>query len=705
MTEPVSNLEKLFHPKAVAIVGASRSSTTYSGRLLAKLNANQRDCKIYPINPSATEIGGHRAYRSLEELPVSVDVAAVMRRSDETLSALASCVDLGVSNAILFNAVASDTRGYNAEIRRLISGSGTRVVGPNCMGVYDLYGGPQLTYSNLESPNKLVPGMGIAVLGHSGGAVQSIAAHAIELGAAITHFASLGNEADLKAHDLVDYFLDQPEVGVVAAYLEEIRDPQSFLRAAEKARSLNKHIVVLRVGRSEVARTIAQSHTGAMVGSLDHEAAFLTEAGVHLVSNLREAGVVAASVRVQTAAAGSGLGVVTLSGGISSILADLSYTAHVDLPNLSPATLDVLYPRLASSGLVDPNVSNPIDLGSPGVYDADLWRDAVLSLIKQDDIGVCLVVSSDAYFSRVPEVIDAARQANKVLAFLLFRRDDRRYKPLASEGVLAFTSDEECVRGINAILRAAEMRRMNNAQCRKAEGRSGSVPVIRPGSVEADVKSWLEDLGILSPRRVLVEDVAHLGVATRGLDFPVVLKISDSRVVHKTDAGGVQLDVGDLPSLRMAWQEMSARIEKNGFSGPHRFLVEEQIPTTAAEWIIGARNDFGYGPVVVVGVGGVLAEAAADTKALPAPVDVATATEMIRSLRAWDVLERRNLVSPKELDALASTVATVSDIAYAARGWLRELDLNPVVVTGRGSIVLDSSAVADAPGEGESAPI
>jgi acyl-CoA synthetase (NDP forming) len=442
-----------------------------------------------------------------------------------------------------------------------------------------------------------------------------------------------------------------------------------------------------------------------MVGSLDHEAAFLAEAGVHLVSNLREAGVVAASLRAQTAVAGLGLGVVTLSGGVSSILADLAYAAHVDLPRLSPATLDVLYPRLEASDLVDPNVSNPIDLGSPGVYDADLWRDAVLSLIKQDDIGVCLVVSSDAYFSRVPEVIDAARQANKVLAFLLFRRDDGRYKPLASEGILAFTSDQECVRGIRAILAAAEMRGTGNERCQRAEGREGSVPVVRPGSVEADVKSWLEDLGILSPRRVLVDGAAHLEAATRDLEFPVVLKISDSRVVHKTDVGGVKLDVSDLPSLRMAQKEMAARLEKNGFGGPHRFLIEEQIPATAVEWIIGARNDFGYGPVVVVGIGGVLAEAAADTKALPAPVDVATASEMIRSLRAWDVLERRNLVSPKDLDALASTVATVSHIAYAARGWLRELDLNPVVVTGRGSVILDSSVVAVGPDDSEPAGI
>ncbi len=681
----------------MAIIGASRNPRSFSAIMAERLRRDRADVALHLINPGAAAIPGASAVASLAEVSGEVDVALVVLPATGSLAALCDCVDQGIPAVVLFAALQDGYAGFNDEVRRIIQGSRTRVLGPNCLGSANLYNGTSLTYGYLPGQPDGPGDAALAVIGHSGAVLQGIAMSAAELGCGVGYLVSLGNESDLAVVDFVAYFTDRPEIKVIVAYLEQLRDPRRFVALAEKARRLGKELVVLRTGASDTGRELAASHTGAIVGEIEHEAAFMAELGIHLVASTREAAVVASAVRARAVSPG-GLAVVATSGGYATIIADLAAAAEVRLPRLDPCVRSELATALSATRVVNPDVTNPLDLGVAGADDRELFERSISLLLAQESVASLLLLTNGSRLEAAEFAAAEGDRSGKPVVVATYLRDQAGLASLARRGVPVFPSEDEAVRGVAAILRYSGQpptpRFRAIAAAREAEWDRMRMPIpLRGHPTEADTKSWLSELGVPTPAGVVVRTHEQARQALAGLGGTAVLKVADPRLTHKTDSGGVWTGITDAAELSVAWLTMHARLAEAGVADPAAFLLEEQVSWSGPEWLVGVRNDFAFGPLLVFGVGGVAAEAMPSPVTAPAPLDVERGTGLVRALPAWPLLIRRRVIPAEATAAMAQFLVTIAGVAWANRDCLRELDLNPVVLAAAGPVALDARLV------------
>ncbi len=665
--------------------------------MAARLRRDRAEVELHLINPGAAAIPGASAVASLGEVTGEVDVALVVLPARGSLAALHDCVDQGIPAVVLYAALQDGYAGFNDEVRRIIHGSRTRVLGPNCLGSANLYNGTSLTYGHLPEQPDGPGGAALAVIGHSGAVLQGIAMHAAELGCGVGYLVSLGNESDLAVVDFVAYFADRPEIKVIVVYLEQLRDPHRFVALAEKTRRLGKELVVLRTGVSDTGRELAASHTGAIVGEIDHEAAFLAELGVHVVASTREAAVVASAVRARADRPG-GLAVVATSGGYATIIADLAAVAEIRLPRLDPYVKSELGTALSATRVVNPDVTNPLDLGVAGADDRELFERSISLLLAQESVASLLLLTSGSRLEAAEFAAAEGARSGKPVVVATYLRDQAGLASLARRGVPVFASEDEAVLGVAAILRypgrppTPRFRAMAAAQ--EAGWDRMRLPMLLRGRpAEAGTKSWLSGLGVPTPAGVLVRTYEQARQALDDLGGTAVLKVADPRISHKTDSGGVWTGITDAAELSAAWLTMHARLAEAGVPDPAAFLLEEQVSWSGPEWLVGVRNDFAFGPLVVFGVGGVIAEAMPSPVMAPVPLDVERSTCLLRALPAWQLLVRRHVIPAETTAQMAQFLVKIAGVAWMNRDCLRELDLNPVVLAAAGPVALDTRLV------------
>jgi acyl-CoA synthetase (NDP forming) len=685
----------------VAIIGASRNPRSFSAIMAARLR-QRGEVALHLVNPGAATVLGAPAVASLGDIAGEVDVALVVLPARASLAALSECVDRGIPGVVLYAALQDGYADFNDQVRRIVRGSRTRVLGPNCIGLANLYNGTSLTYGYLpEQPEG--PGSGaVAVVGHSGAVLQGIAMHAAELGCGIGYLAGLGNESDLAVADFIAYFAGCSHIKVVVAYLEQIRYPHRFAAVASRLRDLGQELVVLRTGVSETGREVAGSHTGAVVGEVAHQAAFLAELGVHLVASTHQAAVVASAVRARAVRPG-GAAVLATSGGYAAVIADLAATAGVRLPRLDPDVKSELGTALSATRVVNPDVTNPLDLGVAGADDKALFERSVSLLLAQESVASLLLLTTGSRLEAAEFAAAEGARSGKPVVVATYLRDQAGLVRLARRGVPVFPSEDEAMLGLAAILRFAGQppspRFRTIAAAREGEWEPLRMPArLRDHPTEADVKSWLAKLGVPIPPGFLVGTLDEARHALADLGPPVVLKVADPRVPHKTDAGGVQTGIADAAGLSAAWSAMGTRLANAGIPDPAAFLVEQQASWSGPEWLVGVRNDFAFGPLVVVGAGGVAAEAMSSPVTAPAPWDLDRSTCLLHALPAWQLLIRRQLITAEATARMAQFLVTVAGVAWANRDCLQELDLNPVVLAASGPLVLDAHLVVRSAG-------
>lgn len=686
------SIELLFDPRSVAIIGASKNPASFSTIVAQRLADHRGDIDVYPINPNASAIFGRPTFPSVESLEGAADVALIFVASHRSLAALSDCVSAGIRSVVLYAAVQHDYRAFNKEAQDLIRGSATRVLGPNSLGLANIRNRVVLTYGYLPEPPE-GEGPGLAVIGHSGAVLQGIALSAAELGCNVEYLVSLGNESDLGLEDFMAYFLERNNVNVVVCYLEQIRHPQDFISLAKHARLLGKKLVVLRAGSTEAGREVASSHTGAIVGSTEHELAFMTELEVHLVHSAHEAAVVASALRVESRHTG-GLAAVTTSGGFGTIIADLAGAGGIALAPLDRKIKEEIGTTLQATGVVNPDITNPIDLGVAGAQDRNLFKRTVELLLTQPSVAALLVQTPASRRDAAEFVVEEGRRCGKPVVLTTYLRDQADFRDLASTGVPIFGSEDEAMLAVGAILRFAGERKSHDSN----ELHTAYEPTDRrriPDSVlqdptEAELKRWLSENGLATPSGHIVHSLDGAIHAIEDLRPPLVLKIIAPGVAHKTDVGGVELGITNASEMADAWSRICERLDHHRIASPSEFLVEEQIDRSTSEWLVGIRNDFGFGPVVVFGLGGLLAEAFRHPLILPAPLDDERTRSALSEFQPWQLLERRNVVSSEARHQMSELLVTVGKLAWANRDRVRELDLNPVVIPQGRPVVLDA---------------
>jgi acetyltransferase len=663
---------------------------------------------LYPIHPSASEVLGRKAYRSLRELPGPVDLAVVLVRPDLVPEAIAECAELGVPAVVVITAGFGETgpAGKAAErlmVARLRAGGG-RMIGPNCAGLYSASG--RVNALGWSAP----PGP-IAVVSQSGNMALTFVQFAREKGLGFSKLITVGNAADIRIPEYVDYLLGDPETRVIVAYLEgfepaEGRELVTLLRTHPTP----KPFVILKPGETESGRRASLSHTGALAGRHRVVEAALRQAGALQVRDSEEAWDAAMALALLPPLCPESVVVISDGGGHATIVCDAADRAGLAVPELSAATREelgkILPPRSA--------VINPVDFAGvaeeepevvPRVLDVCLGDPAIGGAILAGHFGGYFKIATPELGLRelaaAREVADVAKRRGK--PFVLHTIYGGEALPALDElrraGVPVYRSLEGSARAMAALARASAPRPGPPAAARARPpvdaGRVAGLLARAAGAerrllIEPDARELVALYGVPVPEWRIAASPEEAAAAARELGVAVALKLISADVVHKSDVGAVLLDVAG-PEAAAAGHAELARRARGIASGPVRVLVTPMI-RGGVETVVGAFRDAQFGPVVMFGLGGIFVEALDDVVFRLAPVDAAEAARMIGEVRARRLFEGLRGRAPADLGALQRIIVAVSEL-MAEREEVAEIDLNPVFALPTGAAVADARVV------------
>jgi len=680
----VSDLAALFAPSSVAVLGVSRNPAKLGHRLLQNVMESGYAGAIHPVNPSGEPILGCATVPSVDALPGGVDLALVSLPAPSVPEAIKALAARGVRAAVIlssgFGEVDDDGRSSQAGLLATARAAGLRLVGPNCMGVYSAPVRLNGTYF-WDLPRAAG---GISIVSQSGAYGGLIFRHLGGRGLGVARFVSIGNQVDVEIAEVLEWLVDDPATTLIACFVEALRDGPRFLAAARRAAG-RKPIVMLKGGRSDAGRRAAGSHTGSLAGTWEVYRAACASARVVLAEETEEFfDAIETLVAIpRTRPAGRGVAVVTVSGGPSVIAADTGEREGLEVPALGEAT------RAALRALLPPfaAVGNPVDL-TPQVEPARI-APAVRRVFDEPSVAGVVAVNVGLDIPEFADgVVTAARATGKPA--VAFTADAPQITArFRAGGVPVLPSPERAVRAWRALWHArppalavtAPAPRLSPDLRHALETTRGTLPY-------ALGRRLLEACGVRFCRETIAASADEAAAAAERLGYPVVVKADAAGLTHKTEAGGVILDVGDPTALRAACAALGAR------TGARRFVVQERVPA-GVELLLGARRDEVFGPVVVFGVGGVLTEVLRDVSVRLAPLAESEAEAML-----GEGARPRLLAGPRGLPAVdaRALVGAIQAIAalIAAEPRIAEIDVNPLIAAGADVVAVDALVILGA---------
>jgi acetate---CoA ligase (ADP-forming) len=687
------DIDRLLWPRSIVIVGASTRPERPGARILAGLSHLDFKGMIHLVNPSRTELGGRPCVPRIADIPDGVDLAALCVAKNAVQESLEECAARGVRAAVVFAAgYAEQDAAGTAEQERLAAtarAAGIALLGPNCLGFASMRARAPITMVHVTA---VTEGPGVAVVAQSGAIMSSLYATMTLKGTPVTHLVSVGNQAVLGIEDF--------ETRVITVFAERLREPRRFLELAARARGKGKPIVLMHTGRSEKARDAARSHTGAMAGDHAVMRSLVGHEAVILVDSLDELADVSALAARYPVPPTKGVSIVTNSGAFRAISFDYCESVGLDVPVLERGTVEAMAARLPPYAVTE----NPMDLTVQTIAEPALIGIAARALLDDPNVGsAVLAVHAGG------EAVEYARLAGPMLA------DSE--KPVAycllGEGAPAppelvaalkdsripmFRSVE---RGLGAI---ARLTAYGHALVRADDRVDGPPPGVgsapmpaRVGTwTEAEGKAWLAALGLPVPRGALARSLDDARRAGAAIGYPVVLKAQSTALTHKTDAGGVLLNLGDDASLAAGWHALHANVARAHPGLQLDGVLVERMARTGVELVIGLKRDPDWAPVLLVGLGGIWIEVIKDVRLMPADLSEEAIAEEIGRLRGSALLEGERGTPRADIRAVARIAATVGQAALA-NPRIAEIDLNPVFAysEGEGALVLDALIVTD----------
>jgi acyl-CoA synthetase (NDP forming) len=701
---PAIDISRLMRPRSIAIVGISPEPSSAGFLALQNLEDFGYRGSVHLVSRNQTNIGNRACVRAIDDLGEGVDAAMLFIPRVAIEDAVAACARRGVGGVVVFAAGFGEAGGeWQATQERIAAtarAAGLALCGPNCLGIVDFVHGIPLTFARQIGRRDQVSS-GAVVIAQSGGLASIVRAALTAKGLAVTCTVSTGNEAVLGLEDYAAYLLEDPATKVVVAFAEQIRKPQRFLAMAARARELGKPVLLLLSGHSVAARDSAKSHTGALAGDYAVIEALLRHDCVLLVQSLEELFDVAELALRFPAPPSKGLAIVTDSGAIKGLALDYCETLGLDLPPLSPGLAATIQAELPD--FVD--ASNPLDLTAQAITHPEMYERTIKPFLADDTYGsllLAVIIGEASDFavakgnaclkplvgSPKPAIIGLLGDEVNVPASII---TDAR-----AAGIPFFRSPE---RALRALARLTTYGR----SVERARTRQAVVPIVPPpltggGTLtEYASKRYIAKLGIQIPTGMLVGNLLDATEAAAAIGFPVALKLQAAALPHKSDVGAVLLGINDDTQLAHAWaklQQAGSRYPDLAIDG---VLVEAMAPR-GLEMIVGARRDPDWGPVTLVGLGGVWAEALHDVRVLPVDLDLDEISEEIGKLQGAPLLRGMRGEAARDVAALATTVQRIGSL-LAAQPEIREIDLNPVTVydAGEGVLALDALIVTNAP--------
>lgn len=693
-------VDRLLAPKSVVVVGASARPESPGARVFAGLKRLGYEGSVHLVNPSRSELDGHPCVARIGDIPLGVDLAVLCVPKDSVQASLEECIERQVGAAVVFAAGYSeqDEQG-TAEQERLAAtarAAGVALLGPNCLGFASLGARAPITMVNVAKPSSEAPG--VAIVAQSGAFMSSLYATMSLKGVPVSFLVSVGNQAVLGAEDFLERFIDDDGTRVIAVFAERLREPRRFLELAARAREKRKPIVLMHTGRSSKARDAAQSHTGALAGDDAIMRALVEHESVILVDSIDELADVSALAAMYPEAPTKGVGVVTNSGALRGITFDFCESVGLDVPALDSTTVEKMAARLPAYAVAE----NPIDVTVQAIAEPELIGAGARALLDDPNVGSAVLAvhagkEAAEYARRAGPML---AQSRKPVAYSLLGEGAPLTPELAhalrENGIPLFRSVE---RALGAVARLTAYGKSCGRHAR-VSAVPGAAPSL-PGTgtlTEAQSKQWLQRLGVPIPKGGLAVTVDDLKRIAHEIGFPVALKAQASALAHKSDAGGVILNVGDEASLLRAWDELHANIRRAKGDLKLDGVLVETMASKGTELVIGVKRDPDWGPVMLVGLGGIWIEILKDVRLMPVDLAEDAIVEELGKLRASAVLQGARSSPPADLRAVARIAVTLGR-AVLALPQITEVDLNPVMVypEGGGAVALDALIVASAP--------
>ncbi len=707
-------MQALFHPKRIAIVGATpRMGFAYGIHRLIQVGGYEGD--LFGVNPRYEEVLGSPCFPTLDAIPGGVDKAIVVVPSAHVLDVLAQAERAGVKAVNIITSGFGEQADDDAHLRQqqlhdFTQRTGIRIVGPNCLGLIS-------TPANLiakSGPYSVVHPGPIGLVFQSGLLAYSAVLPPTDRGFGYSYVVTTGNEADLEAVDFMRYYVEDEQTRVIGAFIEQFRSVEKLAEVAEMAHAARKPLVVLKIGRSEGGRRAARAHTGSMVGSDDVIDTVMRQLGILRVYNLDEMIETLGLFHSKHLPKGNGVGTIFVSGGAGGLISDLAQDLGVTLPPLAAHTAERLKAIIPAYG----TVGNPLDTTGQVAQAPEIMQGVLEAMAEDPNIDT--VVYGQAF----PTKVDLATPVGEVMRVMPDKYPDKLFVGISLVGgkqqdggragmppgePTQYWGDVPFLQGAENSLKAIRHANRYADFLRRREAR-GATPPIDAGNaslaeqaralvhaagaqplVERNAKAVLALYGIPVTKEHLAGTADEAVAAADSIGYPVVLKIESPDIAHKTEAGGVLLNIGDAAAVRAGFDAIIANATAYNADADLSGVLVQEMVGAGREMILGMTQDPTFGPAVAVGLGGIFVEILKDVQLGVPPLSEDDAREMLGRLRGKAILEGARGAAPADTESMVQIIARFSHLCRDLRDVVEEIDINPLVVfdAGQGARVVD----------------
>jgi acyl-CoA synthetase (NDP forming) len=681
-----AQIDRLLRPRSVAVIGASDRHGALGATLLSNLVKYEFHGDIYPVNPKRDELLGLKVYHSVDELPEGIDCAVLAIPRDFVLGTVKSLGEKGCGAVVIYSAGFSEAGEQGMkdqqELASIANAHGMIIEGPNCLGCTNYIERVPLTFvqTNMRTPPKGTRAVGIA--SQSGALAAVLATTLFARDGYVSTSVSTGNEAVSGVEDYVEWLVDDPDTHVIAMYVESLRRPQAFLAAARRAREAGKPIVMLHPGKSNKAQESAATHTGAMAGDYALMKAKVGREGVIFAETLEELGDIATMAVTCKALPGANMAVLGESGALRGLAFDIAEDIGLDLVDLNDDNTPAM--RAILPDYVP--VSNPTDITALGLSEPEIYTKVLTVLLEDPRVGsvVASIIQSDPITSKIkfPAIIKVLEDGTFPKPLVFAGVDEGARVPaeyvegLRKVGIPWFPSTERAYR---AIARLADLSKRDLTDRTQPPLPIAGLDAVSGVVPEYQAKSLLKPLGIAFPDSTFAATEDEAVAAAEALGYPVVMKAQAAALGHKSDAGGVILNLRSAGEEREAYGRKYGHVANYDASIRLDGVLVEKMGSMGIEMIVGAKHDLEWGPVVLAGFGGVTAEILKDVKLFTPDMGVEQVEAGLLSLKQAPLLKGWRGAPPRDVAALARLIVQVGRV-MTGNPRIREIDLNPVIV-------------------------
>ena len=689
-------LDCLLSPRSIAIVGVSSDFNKLNGRVMKFLLEKGYKGRIFPVNPKYEDVGGHRCFATIGDIGEAPDLAVISVPAKVVPAQLEAAGEAGVRAVIVFSSgfgeMGEEGREKERQVVEIAKRHGMRLCGPNTLGIINAFDGAFATFTQygMGSTN---PGP-VGFVTQSGAFGTAIAALARKRGLGLGYFANTGNETDVTFADCLGRIVEDPRITTLAGYIEGITDGPGFISAAQRAMEIGKPLVVTKVGRTASGARAASSHTGALAGE---DAVFDGIARQYGVIRARNEEHMLDIVDMSTTTAcpqGRGVGIVTQSGGAGVLMSDRAEEVGLNVPHLSEQTVARLRDILPAFGAA----GNPVDVTAQFIADPSMLKESVKAVLDDPDVHVAAVWLQlmDGFVDTLTKTFrELKEETEKPFVVSWVAAPEEGLRALRELGICALRGAEPTIDAIAALVDWEEARQSRLADAGEKSDQP-ALPAPGPGFVSTTKSvSLLGDAGVPVARVGLATSCEQAIKHAERIGWPVALKIESPDILHKTETGGVEIGLGDADSLRAAYERITFRAAQAAPEARIDGVIVQQMGSGTVEMVIGLRRDPGFGPVVMVGMGGILIEVQKDVVFNRAPVTETEAARMLEKLKGKVMLDGVRGAPAVDRKALCQMISAVSRFGAASADWLEELDLNPVLAGPDGVIAVDCLLISE----------